>query len=128
MNILRITTLSIIPIIFLLNSCNFEVTTSNVSEIRICEDLSGNLCGEDQTALFSNAPQICASCNLNNAPSNTLVTFTWKYMEEPQLVIDEVTINNTDDFKKAIIKYRWKESVVILLQRGGSGYYITLQF
>lgn len=41
--------------------------------------------------------------------------------------IDEIAINNTDDFKKAIIKYRWKESVVILLQRGDSGYYITLQ-
>ena len=41
--------------------------------------------------------------------------------------IDEITVNNTDDFKKAIIKYRWKESVVILLQRGDRGYYITLQ-
>ena len=41
--------------------------------------------------------------------------------------MDEITINNTRDFKKAIIKYRWKESVVILLQREDSGYYITLQ-
>jgi len=41
--------------------------------------------------------------------------------------MDEITIKDTDDFKKAIIKYRWKESVVILLQRGDTGYYITLQ-
>jgi serine protease Do len=41
--------------------------------------------------------------------------------------MDEIAINNIEDFKKAIIKYRWKESVVILLQRGGEGYYITVQ-
>ena len=41
--------------------------------------------------------------------------------------INDTAINNTKDFKKAIIKYRWKESVVILIQRGGSGYYITVQ-
>jgi len=41
--------------------------------------------------------------------------------------MDEITIRDIADFKKAIIKYRWKESVVILLQRGDSGYYITLQ-
>lgn len=42
--------------------------------------------------------------------------------------MNEISIRNTDDFKKAIIKYRWKESVVILLQRGDDGYYITVQF
>jgi serine protease Do len=41
--------------------------------------------------------------------------------------IDEITVNTVEDFKKAIVKYRWKESIVILLQRGDSGYYITLQ-
>lgn len=41
--------------------------------------------------------------------------------------INETAINNTDDFKKAIVKYRWKESVVILIQRGDNGYYITVQ-
>ncbi len=42
--------------------------------------------------------------------------------------IDEIAVNNVADFTKAIIKYRWKESIVILLQRGDNGYYITLQF
>jgi Do/DeqQ family serine protease len=39
--------------------------------------------------------------------------------------IDEITIKNIDDFKKAIVKYRKKASVVILLQREDQGYYIT---
>ena len=41
--------------------------------------------------------------------------------------IDEMTIENKDDFKKATIKYRQKNSVVVLLQRGDQGYYITIK-
>ena len=41
--------------------------------------------------------------------------------------IDEMTIKNTSDFKKAIVKYRKKSSVVILLQREDQGYYITVK-
>jgi S1-C subfamily serine protease len=41
--------------------------------------------------------------------------------------IDDAAIVNKDDFKKAIVKYRQRRSVVILLQRGGQGYYITLK-
>ena len=41
--------------------------------------------------------------------------------------IADAAIANTDDFKKAIVKYRQRSSVVILLQRGDQGYYITLK-
>jgi serine protease Do len=41
--------------------------------------------------------------------------------------IDEISIKNIDDFKKAIVKYRKKASVVILLQREDQGYYITVK-
>jgi S1-C subfamily serine protease len=41
--------------------------------------------------------------------------------------IDDMTISDKEDFKKAIVKYRHKQSVVILLQRGDQGYYITLK-
>ena len=41
--------------------------------------------------------------------------------------LDEMIIRNTDDFKKAIIKYHRKTSLVILLQRGDQGYYITVK-
>jgi S1-C subfamily serine protease len=40
--------------------------------------------------------------------------------------IDEMTIKDVRDFEKAIIKYRDKSSVVILLQRGDQGYYVTV--
>ena len=40
--------------------------------------------------------------------------------------IDDYSIANAEDFKKAIIKFRNKNSVVLLLQRGDQGYYITV--
>ena len=41
--------------------------------------------------------------------------------------IDDLTINNTNAFNKAIVKFRQKKSVIILLQRGGQGYYISAE-
>ena len=41
--------------------------------------------------------------------------------------IADAAIANKDDFKKAIVKYRQRQSVVILLQRGDQGYYITVR-
>jgi Do/DeqQ family serine protease len=40
--------------------------------------------------------------------------------------MDDYTIKDIEDFKKAIIKYRQKNSIVLLLQRGDQGYYITV--
>jgi serine protease Do len=42
------------------------------------------------------------------------------------LKLDEHMIENVETYKKIIIKYRLKSSVVILLQRGDKGYYITV--
>jgi Do/DeqQ family serine protease len=41
--------------------------------------------------------------------------------------MDDQNIASVDDFKKAIIKSRQKKNLVILVQRGGQGYYITVQ-
>jgi serine protease Do len=41
--------------------------------------------------------------------------------------IDGTAIENKDDFRKATIKYRQKSSVVVLVQRGDQGYYITIK-
>jgi serine protease Do len=40
--------------------------------------------------------------------------------------MDDQTISSVDDFKKALIKSRQKKNLVILVQRGGQGYYITV--
>jgi len=40
--------------------------------------------------------------------------------------INDQNINNIEDFKRAIVKFRQKTSIVILLVRGGRGYYISV--
>jgi Do/DeqQ family serine protease len=41
--------------------------------------------------------------------------------------INEVPINNSKDFNEAIVKYRHKKSIIVLLQRKDQGYYITIE-
>jgi S1-C subfamily serine protease len=41
--------------------------------------------------------------------------------------MDELTIKNIDDFKKAIVKYRKKTSMIIVLQRQDQLYNITIK-
>jgi Do/DeqQ family serine protease len=40
--------------------------------------------------------------------------------------INDYSIHTSEDFKKAVVKYRRKNSMVLLLQRGEQGYYITV--
>jgi Do/DeqQ family serine protease len=41
--------------------------------------------------------------------------------------INEADISDINDFKKAVVKYRWKTSLVVLVQRGDQGYNITVK-
>ncbi len=40
--------------------------------------------------------------------------------------IDDLGVSNTEDFNKAIVKFRTKSSLVLLIQRGEQGYYVTV--
>jgi Do/DeqQ family serine protease len=41
--------------------------------------------------------------------------------------INEVTVKGIDDFKRAVTKYRQKESAALLIQRGNQQYYVTMK-
>ena len=41
--------------------------------------------------------------------------------------INDAPVSDISDFKKAIIKHRWKTSLVLLVQRGDQGYNITVK-
>ena len=41
--------------------------------------------------------------------------------------IDDVAIKNSEDFKKTIVKYQAKKSLVVLLQRRDELYHITIR-
>jgi len=79
-----------------MTACNFEFTTAHVSNIQICEQMQGTLCDGDKPVISTNARNIYVSCKLNNAASNTEVTFTWKYMVDKPLTIDEVVLNTEE--------------------------------
>jgi len=81
-------------IAFSVVSCNIELNSAHVEDIKICDDLSGNLCNNDHAVIMTTAGDVSVSCKLKNAPNNTMVVFTWKYMEGQPLVIDEVTLNS----------------------------------
>ena len=40
--------------------------------------------------------------------------------------INEVPVQSIADFERAVVKYRHKKSIIVLLQRGEQGYYITI--
>ena len=47
----------------------------------------------------------------------------------PELIrqMGELVISDRKDFQKAVLKYRHKRSVVVLVQRGEQGYYLTVK-
>ncbi len=42
--------------------------------------------------------------------------------------IDEFSIHSIEDFRQSVVKYRHKKTIIILLQRGDQGYYITVEW
>ena len=86
-----------ISVIFILASCEFNVTTAHIENIKVCSSLEGKLCTSNTPVFKPKVPVIYASCNLKNAPDNTLVTFVWKYLNsEDPLIIDKITLNSSD--------------------------------
>lgn len=80
----------------LVSSCEFAFTTANVSDVKVCNDMSGALCSNDNSTLSTSTQNIFVSCKLKNAPENTKVRFIWKYVEGEPLIIDEVVLNSED--------------------------------
>lgn len=92
-----ITTTILILAIAALSGCDFEFSSASISDIKMCNQLDGDLCGENTTIFHPNATNIVASCKLKYAPPETQITFTWIYTENPEeIIIDAVTLNTYD--------------------------------
>ncbi len=68
-----------------------EVSTANISDIKICDDMSGDQCTADKSAIPAAAPAIYCSGQLDNAPEGTTVKITWRYLPD-DIDIDSVTL------------------------------------
>lgn len=75
--------MSVIGVVFLsgiLMSCN--VSTANLSDVKVCTSLNGSECGSDVSSFMADVQAIYCSASLNNAPSGTKVVFEWKHEGE----------------------------------------------
>jgi len=74
----------------------YNVSTAGLSDVKLCVEADSNsICSSDSSTFETITPEIFLSSNLNNAPSGTKVTATWRYIKgelgnEPQ-DIDSVT-------------------------------------
>jgi len=74
------------------SSC--EVSTANLTDVKMCEMPDGDLCAEDQAVFAPDLPEIYVTAVLNNAPEGTQVTFYWRYLDEdPVVEIDSVVVD-----------------------------------
>ncbi|MFA6002203.1 MAG: hypothetical protein WC828_08885 [Thermoleophilia bacterium] len=77
-----------------LQACS--VSTAGISDVKICSDAdSKGICSSDNSTFKTTTAEIFLSANLNNAPSGTKVTSSWRYIKgelgnDPQ-DIDSVT-------------------------------------
>ncbi len=100
--------------------------------LELAEDLAYRLLGirvEDLTEKSRRAYRIAASTGVLISEINEKAYLAGIGARPGDVVrqIDDYSIQNSEDFKRAVIKYRRKNSVVLLLQRGEQGYYITVR-
>ncbi|MEO8514572.1 MAG: hypothetical protein ABI543_13505 [Ignavibacteria bacterium] len=78
---------------YLLPACN--VSTANLSDVKLCTSLSSGVCSGDNTTFHATDAVIYCSANLKNAPSGTKVTFEWKHGSESMGKADVETSSGT---------------------------------
>lgn len=77
-------------------SCQCNVSTAKVSEVKVCTSLTGNLCNQDFPVISSSANEIYASCLLKYAVADTKVKFSWVYYGDTKFEIDHVVLDTGD--------------------------------
>ena len=107
------------------------VINTKVYPLELAEDLIFRLLGikvEDLTKKRRKAYRIFASEGvvISKIKKNSYLAQIGAQPGDVIRQIDDYTIQTSEDFKKAVIKSRRKNTIVLLLQRGEQGYYITV--
>jgi len=107
------------------------VINSKVYPLELAEDLAFRLLGikvEDLTKKRRKAYRIYAreGVVISKIKKNSYLDHIGAQPGDVIRQIDDYTIQTNEDFKKAVIKSRRKNTIVLLLQRGEQGYYITV--
>jgi len=107
------------------------VINTKVYPLELAEDLTFRLLGikvEDLTKKKRKAYRIYAreGVMISKLKNNSYLARIGAQPGDVIRQIDDYTIQTNEDFKKAVIKSRRKNTIVLLLQRGEQGYYITV--
>ena len=107
------------------------VIETTVYPLEMAEDLAFRLLGikvEDLTKKKRKAYRIYArkGVMISKIKKNSYLDHICAEPGDVIRQIDDFTIQSIKDFKKAVIKSRRKSTIVLLLQRGEQGYYITV--
>ena len=107
------------------------VINTKVYPLELAEDLAFRLLGikvEDLTKKRRKAYRIYAreGVVISKIKKNSYLDNIGAQPGDVIRQIDDYTIQTNEDFKKAVIKSRLKNTIVLLLQRGEQGYYITV--
>lgn len=95
-SVVAIVTISLLLLggIFVSGGCRFKVTPdTTISDIKVCNSLTGNLCNQDNLVFSITTQTIYASCILKNSPAKTRVKFTWIYHGETKVIMDSAVLN-----------------------------------
>lgn len=77
--------------------CQCNVSTAQVSDAKICNSLTGNVCAQDFPTISSSENEIYASCLLKYATANTKVKFSWMYYGDTKFEIDNVILDTGEN-------------------------------
>ncbi|MHB8793415.1 MAG: hypothetical protein ACYC6O_08785 [Thermoleophilia bacterium] len=84
----------------LLSASGCNVSTANLSNVKVCDKLVDEQCSADMSSLDKETLSFYVSSDLNNAPSGTKIKVDWRYLSgeignEPQ-DIDSVTMTSEE--------------------------------
>lgn len=84
----------LLTITFLICGCEINLSTATISNVRMCSQVYDNECPSDNPFFTSTTADIYVSCNLRHAPENTNVRFSWYYLADQEVLIDEVILSS----------------------------------
>jgi len=91
-----ITNFVAIAFLMFITSCEFNFSTANIDDVKMCTSINDNQCGSDNPNFTPSTPEIFISCHLKNAPENTEVEFAWFFYGQEKIAIDVVKLNSGD--------------------------------
>jgi len=86
--------LAFLLVALFLTGCS--VSTANLSNVKTGESLNDGKVAKEAKVFSTDAPEINVSANLNNAPDNTKVKISWRYLERGGQDIDSVEVTAKD--------------------------------